>query len=119
MCAQETSSTDDENKKICRENEDVSEVDREQAISGSQRERKDTQGKGKRSLSEHESNTSHSKSQDKDGSNSDEVSEEEMKLPGNLEALLKILKFFIKWSLKTILPFAVMFYPIFRLRVAG
>ena len=98
MWAQETSSTDDENKKICRENEDVSEVDGEQAISGSQRERKDTQGKGKRSLSEHESNTSHSNSQDTDGSNSDEVSEEEMKLPGNLEALLKISAVILKFS---------------------
>ena len=39
MCAQKTSSTDDENTNICGENEDVSEVDSEQTISGSQKER--------------------------------------------------------------------------------
>lgn len=85
-------------KKICTENEDVSEVESEQAISGSQRERKDTQVKGKRGLSERENNTSHSNSQDTDGSNSDEVSEEEMKLPGNLKALLEIRAVILKFS---------------------
>ena len=84
VCAQETSSTDDENKKICSENGDVSEVDSEQAISRSQKEREDTQGEGKRGSSEHEGDTSHSNNQGTDDSNSDAVSEDELKLPGNL-----------------------------------
>ena len=99
-------------RKICRENEDVSEVNSEQAIPGSQRERKDTQGKGKRGSYEHESNTSHSNSRDTDYSNSD-VPEEEMKLLGNLEALLKIravIKVLIRRFLRAILPVAVVFY---------
>ena len=84
MCAQKTSSTDDENTNICGENEDISEVDSEQTISGSQKERKDTQGEGKRGLSEHEGHISHSNSQGTDDSSSDDVSEDELKLPGNL-----------------------------------
>ena len=54
MCPQETSSTDDENTNICRENEDFSEF------------------------------LSHSNSQGTDDSSSDDVSEDELKLPGNL-----------------------------------
>lgn len=80
---------------------------------GSQRERKDTQGKGKGGSSEHESNTSHSNSRDTDLSNYDDVLEEEMKLPGNLEELLKIRavnKVLIRWFLRAIRPVAVVFY---------
>ena len=85
MCAQETSSTDDEIKNInC--NENVSEVDSDQSISGSQKERKSTCGKGKekRGLTDHDRDTNHSNSQYTDDSNSDNISEDEMKLPGNL-----------------------------------
>lgn len=58
-------------------------MDSEQAISGSKREWKDTQGE-RIDSAEHKRNTSCSNSLDTNDSNSDDVSEDEMKLPGNL-----------------------------------
>lgn len=59
-------------------------MDSEQAIFGSQREWKDTQGERRIGSAEHKRNTSSSNSLDTNDSNSDDVSEDEMKLPGNL-----------------------------------